>query len=256
MIYIKLQLKFNGFIFRSEHVADVEELSPLSMFGGGALYDGRVWLYPDMETLMVGRWDARGRMLHGQLGEVVGVTCNQGVMVLDVRAEAGAKIYKYDSSSKTRIATHPLDMDPYETKNVECRKSRYLSLLIVILMGTPIIHRIQGQGLFAKKGLKKGSVVSYFNGYRVPVDFVKNSWIEKMEGEENFEKLREDDPKFKAYVERKSYIIALDPSHDLDIEPDIANNLEKYRATLGHKVNHWYKPNSYFAWAVHPLFGR
>ena len=102
----------------------------------------------------------------------------------------------------------------------------------------------------------KGSVVSYFNGYRVPVDYVKNTMIESLGGEEDFEQMREDDPRFQAYLDRKSYIIALDPSHDIDIEPGIANNLDKYRATLGHKVNHWYKPNSYFAWALHPLFGR
>ena len=80
--------------------------------------------------------------------------------------------------------------------------------------------------------------------------------IESMGGEEKFEKMSEDDKKFQAYLERKSYIIALDKSHDIDIEPDIAMHLDKYRATLGHKVNHWYRPNSYFAWAFHPLFGR
>ena len=123
-------------------------------------------------------------------------------------------------------------------------------------MDCQFICRIQGQGLFAKRGLKKGSVVSYFNGFRVPVDYVKKSMIDSMGGEEHFELMSEDDPRFKAYLERKSYIIALDPSQDIDIEPAIANSLDKYRATLGHKVNHWYKPNSYFAWAVHPLFGR
>ena len=224
---------------RSQHVEEAEEASPLSMFGGSALYDGKVWLYPDMETVMVGQWDSGGLMLHGQWGQVVSVTCIMGVMVLTTGVQPGAKTYKYDPPSEARIASHPLDMDPYEGKLIECRKSK-----------------IQGQGIFAARGIIKGSVLSYFNGHRVPVDSVKKAMIESMGGEEDFENMREDDPRFKAYLERKSYIIALDPSHDIDIEPDVANNLNQYRATLGHKVNHWYKPNSYFAWAVHPLFGR
>lgn len=104
---------------------EAEELSPLSMFGGGALYDSTVWLYPDMETLMVGQWShPGGLMLRGQVGEVVSLTCHQGVMVLTTRSLPGAKIYKYDPPSANRIATNPLDMDPYEAKNIECKKSR------------------------------------------------------------------------------------------------------------------------------------
>ena len=104
--------------------------------------------------------------------------------------------------------------------------------------------------------IQKGTLVSYFNGFRVPVDFVKDLWIQKANGIENFEKLSEVDPLFGEYIERKSYLIALDPEHDLDIPPDLANKVDRYRATLGHKVNHWFKPNTYFSWAVHPLFGR
>ena len=110
---------------RSRHVEEAEELSPLSMFGGGALYDSTVWLYPDMETLMVGQWsDPEGLMQRGQVGEVVSLTCHQGVMVLTTRSLPGAEIYKYDPPSANRIATNPLDMDPYEAKNIECKKSR------------------------------------------------------------------------------------------------------------------------------------
>ena len=89
------------------------------MFGGGALYNSSVWLYPDMETLMVGQWSPGGLMQRGQLGEVVSVRCVQGVMVLSTRPVEGAKMYRYDPPSATMIATHPLDMDPYETKNIE-----------------------------------------------------------------------------------------------------------------------------------------
>ena len=104
--------------------------------------------------------------------------------------------------------------------------------------------------------LQKGLVAAYFNGFKVPVEFVKNLWIQKLGGKENLENLSDDDPKFLEYLERKSYLIGLDLDHDLDIPPEIANNTDIYRATLGHKVNHSPRPNSYFGWAYHPLYGR
>ena len=68
--------------------------------------------------------------------------------------------------------------------------------------------------------------------------------------------MNNDDQDFEEYLERKSYLIALDTEYDLDIPPWIANNSDSYVATLGHKINHWFKPNCYFGWAVHPLYGR
>ena len=99
-------------------------------------------------------------------------------------------------------------------------------------------------------------MLAYFNGFKVPVEFVKSLWIEKVGGEHVLENMDDDDPMFLEYLERKSYLIGLDLDHDLDIPPEIANNTEVYRATLGHKVNHSPRPNSYFGWAYHPLFGR
>ena len=111
-------------------------------------------------------------------------------------------------------------------------------------------------GLFSIRRIPKGTLVSYFNGFKVPEGYVMDSYIQKLNGKENFENMKIEDPLFMEYVNRKSYLIALDPDHDLDIPPEIANDSEKYRATLGHKVNHWFQPNSYFSWAVHPLYGR
>ena len=117
-------------------------------------------------------------------------------------------------------------------------------------------NSIQGMGLFSIRRIPKGTLVSYFNGFKVPEGYVMDSYIQKLNGKENFENMKIEDPLFMEYVNRKSYLIALDPDHDLDIPPEIANDSEKYRATLGHKVNHWFQPNSYFSWAVHPLYGR
>ena len=117
---------------------------------------------------------------------------------------------------------------------------------------TLLNNSIQGMGLFSLRRIPKDSLVSYFNGYKVPEGFVMDSYIKKMNGRKNFENMKDEDPMFLEYIERKSYLIALDLDHDLDIPPEIASDSDKYRATLGHKANHWFQPNSYFSWAVHP----
>ena len=47
-----------------------------------------------------------------------------------------------------------------------------------------------------------------------------------------------------AYLERKSYLVALDLETDIDIPPELRETTS-YNASLGHKVNHWPLPNSY-----------
>ena len=88
-------------------------------------------------------------------------------------------------------------------------------------------------GLFSIRRIPKGTLVSYFNGFKVPEGYVMDTYIQKLNGKENFENMKIEDPLFMEYVNRKSYLIALDPDHDLDIPPEIANDSEKYRATLG-----------------------
>ena len=96
-------------MIRSKSVQGLGEDSPLDMFGGGVLYSRRVWLYPDLATLLVGGWDEGGRMLRGQLGEVTSLTCTRGLMRLEARPVPGARVHKYDPPSPHSIASHPLD---------------------------------------------------------------------------------------------------------------------------------------------------
>ena len=52
-------------------------------------------------------------------------------------------------------------------------------------------------------------------------------------------------------------LINFDPDTDTDIDiPPEYWNIEKYRATLGHKVNHSFKKaNTVYGRAIHPRFG-
>lgn len=84
---------------------------------------------------------------------------------------------------------------------------------------------------------------------------MENSWVAGVGGEITAMSLSAEDPRLLEYIERKSYLIALDPETDLDIPPAVAD-MAVYRATLAHKTNHWFIPNCYFGWAVHPVHGK
>jgi len=53
--------------FRALSSSLTHETTPMDMFGGGALYDRSVWLYPDLETVMVGQWSLEGQMQFAQV---------------------------------------------------------------------------------------------------------------------------------------------------------------------------------------------
>ena len=91
---------------------------------------------------------------------------------------------------------------------------------------------------------------------KIPVNSLEDIWVGEVGGEDIAESLDSEDSKVKELIERKSYLIALDPEHDIDMPPEIGLDSSKYVATLGHKTNHWFSPNCYFGWAVHPRHGR
>ncbi len=86
-----------------------------------------------------------------------------------------------------------------------------------------------GEGLFAKIDIEADTVISFYNGTR----FESN------------------DPKSK---ENSSYKINFDDNTDLDIPEDMTS-LDKYQASLGHKVCHSFTPNCEFDNFEHPRFG-
>ena len=116
--------------------------------------------------------------------------------------------------------------------------------------------RLSGEGLFSIRAAPKNTLVAFFCGFKVPVDWLEANWTLSVGGEDIANSLLPGDPKLQEFIYRKSYLIALDLQHDLDMPPEIGKNTTKYQATLGHKVNHWFEPNCYFGWAVHPRLGR
>ena len=127
-------------------------------------------------------------------------------------------IFCREPSTAVCISRTPLVRDPYEHQTVYVAESKQ--------------SKFAGEGLFAKRLIEAGSLIALFNG------------------------VRQRDPIYsKNMPEFSDYRIALDRIVSLDI-PEKCKSLQNYRATLGHKTCHSFKPNSSFAEINHPRFGR
>jgi len=189
------------------------------MPGGGVLYSDTsqfsgnniVYVYPDNRTALKGHFD-KAEMVSSSFCEVVWQTCSKTFMIVE-NLDPCKEIFEYSPATKILFCSSPLQSDPYEEQLVEVKDS-----LIVDA----------GQGLFAKKDVEQGTVISFYNGVRVDHD--------------------EDD------TSPSDYNIAFDTTHDIDVPDDMART-ETYKATLAHKACHSFDPNCDFEFYHHPRFG-
>jgi len=117
------------------------------------------------------------------------------------------------------LAAELLVRDEYECERVEVRESRCNS-------------DCAGEGLFARRPLKKGEIFSFYNGVRIT-----HSVVDGREWSLN---------------ERTA---SLDSDTVLDVPPEFATR-ERYCASLGHFANHSRWPNAHYTSGFeHPRFG-
>ena len=80
-----------------------------------------------------------------------------------------------------------------------------------------------GQGLYSKIDIHKGQIIALYNGIRMKSS--RNN-MDDIQNNQNYD-----------------YRLRLNGEEDIDI-PQCYIQLDKYCATLGHKTNHSFKPNS------------
>jgi len=133
--------------------------------------------------------------------------------------------YCYWPSTIDDIQCPPLLVDPYEATLVDVRQS--------CIDGG-------GEGAFAKRDLKAGTVVAYYNGIRMKAGEKSSCG---------------DDTGYAIFIEwnRDSLYGQKNGAH-MDIPPKY-HSYENYRASVGHKLNHSFTPNCAWANADHPCFG-
>jgi histone-lysine N-methyltransferase SETD7 len=172
------------------------------------------YLYPDGVTALIGAFSG-GKMVSAQpahLKDVVG-DCFPDAEVV------GRPLYEsvgYDESTNNTISTLPLVPDLYEQNRV------YVA---------PSLLPNAGEGLFARRTLSLGEVVSFYNGVRITHSEVDNrDWV------------------------LNSNTLSLDESTVIDV-PDEYSSVSKYCASLGHKANHSFDANCEYSPFHHPRFG-
>ena len=179
-----------------------------------------------MKTVLVGQFED-DTMISAKSSKIVQERCNQGIKEIKVaKPKIGSPNLKYSRPGRLRIGDHPRVMDPY-TKN-----------LIYIGDG------VSDDGVFAKRDIEKGELVSYYSGL---------FWNNTEQALFTREKFR--NQTWEEYWNIFRNLMSFDGPLKIHI-PKPFWNISSYRATLGHKVNHSFKKaNTAFGQAFHPRFG-
>ena len=140
--------------------------APLStqgyLYGQVQTNDGQIgglneaYVYPGSKLALVGRFK-NSHMESAQAANITRITCSNNVLKLEFSQPYGPEFYFNPSTNET-IGEMPLVPDPYEAITVKVDAS-----------GVPNA----GLGLFAVRNIKKGEVLSFYNGFR----FVGNEKI-------------------------------------------------------------------------------
>lgn len=198
--------------------------------GGGGCVVGKVdiegklsgpditYIYPDFKTALVGIF-INGVMERAQKCSITSVITERESIKAPQFSVPKGPVFKREVSSRDFVTLRPNLKDPYETKTIEVRESSVPGA---------------SEGIFAQRGIEKNEIVAFYHGIKLPDDY---------EEEETWEE--------------NAYKI-FDPSNCPNGALDI---LEKHRSTsqycasLAHKTNHSFLPNSQFLVYDHPRWG-
>jgi len=178
----------------------------------GKITGDGVYLFPDHKHCLKGTWkDGEMWEAYYYLLERSGDEENASQRRYH-RIEGQGKPCKFDSSTSKVISTSCMQIDYYEQSLVHVKKSTLPEA---------------GDGLFAKVLIPPDTVVSFYNGVRMP-DY-KNSC-------------------------KRPNAISLEDDMIIDV-PKPFDQLDKYCASVGHKCNHSFTPNAKYDLYDHPRFG-
>ena len=179
--------------------------------------ENTIYFYPDVRSAIIGTFDDKSQLKSGHVTELIGVDKDAASNPKPVFLGPNTEgpLFHLDISTKDCISKSPQVPDPYEE-------------LFVFVDQSTIPDA--GEGLFAKLDVEESTVISFYNGVRY------------------------DTCDTTLQFDNSPYKISFTEDYDLDI-PVTMVNLEKYRATLGHKVCHSFTPNCEFDNFQHPRFG-
>jgi histone-lysine N-methyltransferase SETD7 len=184
--------------------------------------DNIAFLYPDLSTAVVGRFEC-GELVEAFPATLVAAEMNKGVLEPEFKRKEEV-VYRRWISTREDVVCPPHQPDVYEKRLVE--------------VGMSLVEG-GGEGLFAKEDIDEDILVAYYNGVRIKP------------GEEGVE----EDTGYSIYIDWGQTRSERIKSEHMDI-PSKYQSSANYTSTMGHKVNHSFDPNCQFVVAVHPCFGR
>ncbi|TRY71995.1 hypothetical protein TCAL_17127 [Tigriopus californicus] len=127
--------------------------------------------------------------------------------------------FRYEKMTSFFAGSQPTVMDPMERMNVYIGNTN------------------MGEGVFAKKDLFPFQLICYYSGL-----FISHEDAKTMFSNMSLNELKTN----------SRYLVNYNSTHLLDVP---SGNLAQFRSSLGHKVNHSFRPNSRFVHARSPRFG-
>jgi len=196
------------------------KVGPKGLFEG----NNNAYIYCDMSTVLKGKF-VNGKMVNAvptKIKEVYFEKCRAILRLKFCKPKYKAQEYQYWPSTLDEVGVPPYLEDPYESQ---------------LVFGCMSDCHGAGDGLFLKKNVKANTTVAFYNGIRVR-------------------------PGEKAAFANSGYQIFVDwnkrsevTSDYMDIPPEYVS-LNRYTASLGHKINHSFDPNCRWGTVEHPTFGR
>jgi len=175
------------------------------------------YLFPDYRTAFVGTFK-NGVLVFARAATLTGMS-SEGTIKVPMLSEPEGRLYSREISTHEFVTASPTLPDPYESTMVQVLKSN-----------------VEGgnDGLFARKKIEKNTIIAFYNGIRIlPNSSESKTWDE--DGYKIF------DPSTK-------------PNGTIDI-PTKFRELSNYSASLAHKTNHSFIPNTEFVVFDHPRWG-
>ena len=193
-----------------------------------------LYLYPDYYTAVLGQW--RQHVLQTGQVTVLLSACREGAgwSLSWASPQSSSPAITYSPPSHFSYGVSPTSTDPYEARTVTVARS-----------GTAEAN----EGLFTVREVLAGEVVAFYSGLIINCESSLRA-LDRRELSDEEEH------------ERNMYNIALDLGETdtdnlcIDIPPEMGGDTSKYSATLAHKVNHNFQPNSEFVlFSAHPVLG-
>lgn len=178
------------------------------------------YIYPDFKTALLGTFKD-GVMVAAQEATVTSSITDYGCIQVPCFSEPAGQPFEREISTFDSVTRAPVLRDPYESSTVEVHQSRVAGA---------------EEGIFCRHPVPHNTVLAFYNGIK----------LRGGEGDPN--RLTWDEDSYKIF----------DPSRVPDGTVDIPKpfrSMSNYCASLAHKTNHSFVPNSEFVVFDHPRFG-